>query len=568
MSRMLAVTAFAVFAAGALSSALAQTGATGKTFFEKHLNDTAIQESTFTDLMNAMPNPSASSTAASVLVPMSRSLQKQHASMEDPRVLFSISENGAPDTFIGHARKSGETEVISWNPEKAKYEFLLVKMGVDGAPAVVTHPDPAVCITCHQNGGPIFSHFPWSETDFNSSVRGSVTNPFKDIQDKKGIGSGNGFGLDGAVRSANRSIQQARMCKELCKGNLECNRYLLMFLLQSGSTVFSSRNQVRESEFEKLFPNLIPKDGFGFAQSTLPDLDPYNAPEKGGTVTLAISSDTTKPLADRILTTDDTKSTQSASNTARFQSFQNANGTPPAPATNVEVYGSDLGSVGHPATPRAIRQKLRTTADVSTFFRSGTQIGACIRDSGPLLKVLNPFDQKTIDKLVFTDKAFDSILSSSSWPVDGSKIVAAIPVKDTHKQTLATCGLDERGMPISKSDVDRMKAMEANILAPVKNVALTATDRAIAIKDFKASCAACHGPGTPMTFSSKSKNFIFDFGNLQHLKDYGKEGGTVPYKGSKTIAEVLKNKSMPPNADATGFTDEQRELMIQVLTEP
>ncbi len=122
-------------------------------------------------------------------------------------------------------------------------------------------------------------------------------------------------------------------------------------------------------------------------------------------------------------------------------------------------------------------------------------------------------------------------------------------------------------MPVSSVEIARMQAMQTEVLAPASAVALTATDRAIAIKDFKAACAACHGPGTPMTFSSKSKNFTFEFGNLQNLKDYGKEGGSVPYKGSKTIAEVLKSGAMPPNAEATGFTDEQRQLMIQVLEE-
>ena len=565
MSKAFSGTAVTFIAAAALSSALAQTGATGKTLFERHLSATAKQESTFADVMNAMPNSPSGKFPSSILVANSRSLQKGFTSPQDPRILFSIPENGAPDTFLGHARKSGETEVISWNPENAQYEFLLVKMGINGLPAKVTHPAPALCLSCHQNRGPIFTHFPWAETDFNPELQAKTANPFQDIQNKRQTGSGNGFGLDGAVRQSNREVQNAQICKEFCKGDLECNRYLLYFLLEGQMDQTEPSNSVRSVEFQTRFSKLLPKDGFAFPQSTIPDRDPLDSPEKGGAVSLAMNPDATQPLADRILNTTDSMSTRSLLNQI---SITNNRGMPTSQVqfNVVKIYGADVGSVSNPSTPRAQRGNLGID-EIVRRFQFGNSIGTCVRGSEKLLKELKAHSKRDLERQIFTEKKFDSVLSTSNWPMSGEAVRMSLPKSSIDHQMLAACGIDERGMPISTAEIARMQAMQTEVLAPASAVALTATDRAIAIKDFKAACAACHGPGTPMTFSSKSKNFTFEFGNLQNLKDYGKEGGSVPYKGSKTIAEVLKSGAMPPNAEATGFTDEQRQLMIQVLEE-
>ncbi len=122
-----------------------------------------------------------------ILIPFSRALERQYASLRFPRALFGVDTYPAesPETlgyflkdrlFVGFSKLPKVLEVISFNERASRFEFQLVTDYAEGpysngskAPRVV-YANRSLCITCHKNHGPMFSQGPWSETNGNSLV--------------------------------------------------------------------------------------------------------------------------------------------------------------------------------------------------------------------------------------------------------------------------------------------------------------------------------------------------------------------------------------------------------------
>ena len=119
-----------------------------------------------------------------VHIPLGRSLHRHAAApdyFEFPRVVIGI--NGDPverhgeaglmlreRLFLGYQEKSQIIEVISYNPDAGRFEFQVVRdYGPDGS-SRVTYSNRALCMSCHQNAGPIFPGAPWHETDANPEI--------------------------------------------------------------------------------------------------------------------------------------------------------------------------------------------------------------------------------------------------------------------------------------------------------------------------------------------------------------------------------------------------------------
>ena len=66
--------------------------------------------------------------------------------------------------FVGYAERSKELEVISWNKDLQKFDFLVVKGYGPGGKPRIENAHKSVCLTCHQGGGPIFPRAPWHES--------------------------------------------------------------------------------------------------------------------------------------------------------------------------------------------------------------------------------------------------------------------------------------------------------------------------------------------------------------------------------------------------------------------
>jgi len=121
----------------------------------------------------------------SVLIPFGRSLQRNAAADEFfryPRVVAAVV--GEPATtqdsagmllkdrlYIGYHEKAGELEIISYNEAAGRFEFQIVKDYRAGGRRRLLYANRRMCLTCHQNQGPIFSRPPWDETNANPALQ-------------------------------------------------------------------------------------------------------------------------------------------------------------------------------------------------------------------------------------------------------------------------------------------------------------------------------------------------------------------------------------------------------------
>ena len=119
-----------------------------------------------------------------VLIPKGRSLQRYAAApnyYRYPRVVVAV--NGEPRQspeqagiflknllFLGYQEKANTIEVISYNDEAARFEFQMVLEYGPGLTPYAINAERGMCMSCHQNGGPIFPQAPWQETDSRYSI--------------------------------------------------------------------------------------------------------------------------------------------------------------------------------------------------------------------------------------------------------------------------------------------------------------------------------------------------------------------------------------------------------------
>lgn len=222
----------------------------------------------------------------------SRSLQQDYTDLADPRNIVSIAP-ASPDlpvpVFLAHAAKAKQIEVISWNPEKLRYEFLtILSYGAGEIPRIAEAPR-ALCVSCHQNEGPIFPREPWDESDSSAKVR-NLLMPVRKVV-PTGFG-GFSAGFDARVRKANRVLQAMRVCRELCDDDRDCRRQLLGLALLGSSRLTEPATVAQLNEtFSRVVENRWPEHGFAFPSSVIPDRDGLIDADKGGVTTLHVVTD-------------------------------------------------------------------------------------------------------------------------------------------------------------------------------------------------------------------------------------------------------------------------------------
>lgn len=131
------------------------------------------------------------------VIPFGRSLQKMAAypeSLRFPRLVVatrdarqSINTPLRGRLFIGYVEPSKKLEIISYNPQLARYEFQIVDNFYPGGRAVARYASRQLCLRCHQGGVPIFAGGDWLETtSLNQPLRKMVA---------KAMGSDHYFGI-------------------------------------------------------------------------------------------------------------------------------------------------------------------------------------------------------------------------------------------------------------------------------------------------------------------------------------------------------------------------------------
>ena len=118
------------------------------------------------------------------LIPLGRSLQREAAAPDyfhSPRIVVAVT--GEPDTgsgplgvrlknrlFLGFQPRAEILEVVSYNEAAGRFEFQVVTGYGADREADVRYARRALCVSCHQNAGPIFSEASWDETTANARV--------------------------------------------------------------------------------------------------------------------------------------------------------------------------------------------------------------------------------------------------------------------------------------------------------------------------------------------------------------------------------------------------------------
>jgi hypothetical protein len=168
----------------------------------------------------------------SVLIPLGRSLQRDAGGAEVfryPRVVAAVTGEPAAAAgaagmllkdrlYIGYHEKAAVLEVISYNEAAGRFEFQVVRDYRAGVPARVFYANRRMCLSCHQNAGPIFSRPPWDETNANPGLRKLLHAQKRDFY---GIAVDRGAevpnAIDLATDRANRFESVQRLWREGCE---------------------------------------------------------------------------------------------------------------------------------------------------------------------------------------------------------------------------------------------------------------------------------------------------------------------------------------------------------------
>ena len=108
--------------------------------------------------------------------------------------------------------------MISYNEAAGRFEFQIVSDYRPGGKPKIRYARRALCMSCHQNGGPIFSRGVWSETNANpaiASVLRKVADRFEGVDVERGVDIPDA--IDAAARRANRLAAYQWLWREGCE---------------------------------------------------------------------------------------------------------------------------------------------------------------------------------------------------------------------------------------------------------------------------------------------------------------------------------------------------------------
>ena len=239
-----------------------------------------------------------------VFIPLGRSLHRHAAAPEYfrfPRVIIGI--NGEPlarpgeagwmlreRLFLGYQEKAEIIEVISYNADAGRFEFQVVRDYGPGREPRVSYSSRALCMSCHQNGGPIFPGSPWRETDANPEMRARIQAARPRFVDQTVMASrfAAPWGIDYATDQANYFASYQFLWREGCgadegparEQSIRCRGALLSAALEhrltGGGDSYHHRQRYRRDFVAVLSANWQRRWPHGLLIRTadLPDRDP------------------------------------------------------------------------------------------------------------------------------------------------------------------------------------------------------------------------------------------------------------------------------------------------------
>jgi hypothetical protein len=136
--------------------------------------------------------------------------------------------------FLGYQREANAIEVISYNELAGRFEFQVVDNYGPSLTPRVRYAPRKLCISCHQNAGPIFPRVRWGETSANKRIatrlRAEMSN---DLWRAFGQRTDQAYYVDGSTDRANMLLTFETLWREIRRqaGNptsgLRCRAALL-----------------------------------------------------------------------------------------------------------------------------------------------------------------------------------------------------------------------------------------------------------------------------------------------------------------------------------------------------
>lgn len=579
------------------SSPLGQGDEAGSLFLEfLKKNKNKLPEKGMNELIEQFSKWAESSGSKSVSIPDTRSLQRGHTSEAFPRSVTAFEggkSSASPPLYLGFSPLAKQMEVISWNPRTSKYDFFIVQNFGPGLSPRVNKVERQVCLKCHQHGGPIFTRFPWKETDIGSFNAGAGQD-FKSYEAQEKIrqtgsaeerellnftrgggGAGTVIAFDQLVRRSSHFLQTAKACQMLCETK-ECKKALIGLMVIQASrtnsttgvgTFFNAESDnLFMEEVNRRFATLIskwPEDGLAYPTSVLPDRDPKGQVNNGGTITGYFIRDQkkfmTSILSDqaqqsRVLASSlDPKITMAGAyeelSEIDLKSIPGVVDFPFAGPSSPKYSTSP----GNPATPRTLVGKL-------TPQNAGTRLMPFLKMCFGLVKndldSLAGISQERALNIAFESNFFDSLVAPNMpWPPQRAAVMLAIneAVSASYKKDaeILGCAFVEEAVPkvLDNDEMEILKKIDHISLATLKAAAVETTPKE-SMPHFQKYCQRCHqGAESVIDLPLPAKN-AKEFSTWNEFKNYGMGGSSSPF-------EKLRLKEMPPVDSEEGKLLEQ-----------
>ncbi len=250
----------------------------------------------FERLLGAVNSRLAPARARTALIPIGRSLQRFAADPDyfgSPRLVVAVDREGTAGIdrprlkdrlYLGYQPASETIEVISYNEAAARFEFQIVSGYGGAASPLVEYPERAICITCHQGHGPIFSRPLWSETNANPWIAerlAGLGTAFHGARVRQGVDGPDAF--DRSTDRANRIALANRLWSEGCgegRDGAACRagllRAALIYRLGGKRAVWLSLAQTQadfRGALQQRLSGLWPQ-GLGLPSPDLPNRNP------------------------------------------------------------------------------------------------------------------------------------------------------------------------------------------------------------------------------------------------------------------------------------------------------
>jgi hypothetical protein len=505
-------------------------------------------------------------------IPKGRSAHQLDTSFKHPRVIASFETTLGP-VYLGYSDVANNLEIISYNKD-GTFSFQQAKMPFKRS-SVETVTDNK-CSKCHQNNGPIFSRFPWSETRGETRSHIAMTEkiiPQGGIMRKIFEENSTGFlhfnwdspvkkedfvrlqdisaqVFDPVIRNSSRQLQTKEVCQKICSNstgsNVECMKTILAMGLinianQGASPILISK---LDKKLDRDLSDWSDQETFAYPSSVISDRSvDYDPSTEKITYRNYISE---KRKKDSLPPQEESKfedtSGKSYEDVDPLYSEQLATGTIPEQL----VAGPDDERFLMTKVTTA-RQKINGISKRNLPQYLSSHAGAClIQDAfgfsskmydekrNRLNGILKKLHLRSEDDFWKLSQAITSKMGAAfTWPFDSEKLIAVI---DSLLPEEVSC---RSAIPDDGPLEDVMTLLSLHI----------SPERYSVSEKFFESCLECHGQG-------KTSRITFNNGSLDYLKEYmlkqGQNRGSMFINYFNDTSESLEQSILFRHKDLSG----------------